>query len=451
MNLTFNTNDYSEFHYVDFSLKNNVLSMHYKLVGNKTIEFTEEITMPLPDVAPTKKARDVANRLARLIFLVAGPSYFKAAAPKLVRIFPAISIEELHFTKDLYFSGLTEFAYINKMPEALEPTFKTTKVIDQQPIILQPREGLSPLVPIGGGKDSSVTIEALRSAGFDSLLFSQNTFPPQKRSAQVAKLPYIIASRKIDSKILDLHNKGAYNGHIPITTLVSLVSLLTAVLWGRGTVIMSNERSADVGSILWQGIEVNHQSSKNLAAEQKLRNILQAVVADDLEYFSLLRPFSELRITRQFAKLKKYHSVFTSCNRVFRLVEKNRAENWCGNCDKCRFVFLALAPYLSRKDLETIFNGNLLAEPTQTNGFRELLGILGHKPLDCVGEIEESRAALKLIASNPQWQDVGVIAEIKAEIPNDAWPTERQMEELFTTDTHHFIPKEYQGALNAIN
>ena len=135
---------------------------------------------------------------------------------------------------------------------------------------------------------------------------------------------------------------GAINGHIPITAVIASLALLTAALNGFTAVVLSNERSASIGNVPYDGTEINHQFSKSLPAEKLLR--AAAAETSGVEIFSVLRPASELAIARAFARLEQYHFVFTSCNRMFHLDPSLRATSWCGNCDKCRFVFLMLAP-----------------------------------------------------------------------------------------------------------
>jgi len=66
--------------------------------------------------------------------------------------------------------------------------------------------------------------------------------------------------------------------------------------------VFSNERSASYGSLIPGTGEVNHQWSKGWAFERDFAAELQRTVAADLRYYSLLRPFSELAVARQFAK-----------------------------------------------------------------------------------------------------------------------------------------------------
>jgi hypothetical protein len=303
-------------------------------------------------------------------------------------------------------------------------------------------------VAVGGGKDSIVSIEALRAAGFEPTLFSVNSYTPITNTVERAGLPYLKVGRQIDSSIGDLNAQGAFNGHVPITMINSLLGLLAAVMNGLTTVIFSNERSASVGNLTWHGIDVNHQWAKSIEAEKLLQETLATVVSPSVTYFSLLRPLSELRIARQFATLEQYHDIFTSCNRAFHL-DPSKRRIWCGECDKCRFVFLVLAPYMSVAQLEAIWHKNMFNDGEQLAGFRELLGIEGHKPLECVGEVAECRLALELAAEKDEWKNTDLVPVLLRDIPADAMPTPEQKEEIFST-AEHLIPDTYLSALDQI-
>ena len=119
-------------------------------------------------------------------------------------------------------------------------------------------------------------------------------------------------------------------------------------------------------------------------------------------YFSLLRSLSELHIAQLFARYTAYDDVVTSCNKAFKLHDPT--VRWCGDCPKCRFVFLAMAPAWTGPRLAHIFGRDLFADPAQVPGYLELLGIDAHKPFECVGEVEESLVALTLMGEQEQWR-----------------------------------------------
>jgi hypothetical protein len=144
-------------------------------------------------------------------------------------------------------------------------------------------------------------------------------------------------------------------------------------------------------------VDINHQYSKSLEYEQDFQACLRHLFGDSLRYYSFLRPFSELRIAELFARLgfDKYSGVFSSCNRAYRHGEHQMF--WCGECAKCAFMCLILTPFVEPSVLLGIWGGkNLLLEPPLEDTYRQLLGIEGDKPLDCVGEVKEARAAMRL-------------------------------------------------------
>jgi hypothetical protein len=194
---------------------------------------------------------------------------------------------------------------------------------------------------------------------------------------------------------------------------------------------------------------VNHQYSKSLEAEVLLANAIEQSVAANLEYFSLLRPFAELEITRRFAKLTRYHDVFTSCNRAFLIDESRRIDRWCGDCPKCRFVFLSLAPFMPRDRLVQIFGKNMLNDAEQIGGYDELIGWNAFKPFECVGEVEESVAALLLLDQQDDWRDDVVLRRFvdevlpKLELPEDV------LLEPFRRASEHHIPSRFVELLDA--
>ena len=305
-------------------------------------------------------------------------------------------------------------------------------------------------MPVGGGKDSVVAIEVALRAGADVTLFSVGNAKPIERTAAVAGLPRLIARRRLDPLIVELNAAGALNGHVPVTAIVSCAALLTAAANGIGAVAMANERSASFGNLTHYGVDVNHQFSKGLACERLLRAAL-AETRPDTGYFSLLRPASELGIARAFAALPAYHRAFTSCNAVFRLDPELRATSWCGHCPKCRFVCLALAPFLGRAELTAIFDGrDLLDDPAQYEGFAALAAVGTHKPFECVGEEAESVAAFRLAAEHPEWRDAHVVRRFAAEELPGVAPGFGLPADVLRLAPEHCVPSSFGPALDAV-
>ena len=273
-------------------------------------------------------------------------------------------------------------------------------------------------VPIGGGKDSIVTLECLKRAGEDLVLFSLGDAEPIAACIAAAGLPFFRVHRRLDPALFKLNEQGALNGHVPITGILSAIATACAVLVGFDTVAMSNEHSASAPTLIFDGFGINHQYSKSLEFEVDLADYVARCITPSIAYFSLLRPLAEIEIARRFAQYPKYFDIFRSCNTAFRQSPAERGHHWCGNCPKCRFVFLALAPFVGKDRLIAIFGHNILDDETQADGFAELCGLREHKPFECVGEIHESAAVMAHLGSDPGWRDDAVVRRLHSAFPS---------------------------------
>ncbi|MEO8743326.1 MAG: endonuclease domain-containing protein, partial [Lysobacteraceae bacterium] len=254
--------------------------------------------------------------------------------------------------------------------------------------------------------------------------------------------------------LFEYNRQSAYNGHIPVTAINSAILVLAALLHGHNQVVFSNERSASYGSEILDEhgnvvAEVNHQWSKSWAFEHAFGDYVETRVASDLHYYSLLRPLSELAVARQFAKIDRYDAHFSSCNRNFHILGERPANRWCGQCPKCHFVFLALAPFMPKPRLMGIFGRNLLDEIALAPGFDALIEYRDHKPFECVGEGREARAAFAALATRPAWREDALVErfarEIRPQLGNDL----ATIDTLLPPSGEHRIPSALWGKLRA--
>jgi hypothetical protein len=415
------------------------------------IYFEEEFVLPVPH-ALSQPERDGVEGLLSLLHWVAGVSYFKTALPgELVCETGAPGAAMAQLLEALYSEGLGELAYTNELAELPRPRFPRGESPLSPPSSLAPAGGPlgRVLVPVGGGKDSAVALEIVRRSGLELELFSIGDAPPIARTVAAAGLPHLLVRRRLDPGLAALNRAGAINGHVPITAIVSCVALLTAALNGFDAVAMANERSASVGNVRWDGVDVNHQFSKGLRAERLLSGAL-AEAKPELRLFSILRPASELAIARAFARMGRYHGAFTSCNAIFRLDPALRAASWCCDCPKCRFVFLALAPFSEPAHLHEIFGADLLDDERQFDGFALLTATGGHKPFECVGEEQESLAAIRLLARDERWRTHRVVARLAEEVLARYPDGEGDPGVVLALSDEHEVPDELMGDVRAV-
>lgn len=402
-------------------------------------ELIETVTVPGAPFTLDGARAVAAERALRLLHLIAGVSYYKAAVPQEIRIDSyAIDADTAALLELIYVNGLGEFAYRN----GLNLHGKIRFPVDQEAGPKAPALGLREhaLVAIGGGKDSLVSIEALRALGVDQTVTWIGGSQLIRACAERTGLPTLNLGRTLAPQLFDYNREGAWNGHIPVTVLNSAIMVFAAVLLGVDQVVFSNERSASYGSLIEGTGEVNHQWSKGWACEQAFGEHVQREVAADLHYYSLLRPLSELAVARQFAKTDRYDSHFSSCNRNFHILGERPASRWCGVCPKCHFVFLALAPFMPKPRLMGIFGRNLLDDPAQTAGYDALLEFQDHKPFECVGEGRESRAAMAALAERPEWREDALVERFAREIRPQLDARELRIEPLLAIDDEQRIP-----------
>jgi hypothetical protein len=305
------------------------------------------------------------------------------------------------------------------------------------------------LVPIGGGKDSLVSVEMLKSAHEPMTAVWIGDSALIAACAQRTGLATLNIRRTLAPELFEYNRLGALNGHVPVTAINSAILLCAAILYGYDAIAFSNERSASVATLEYDGQPVNHQWSKGLDFERALRDYTRSHIAADLDYFSLLRPWSELAVTREFARRTQYDDVFSSCNRNFRIRGARPSDRWCGQCPKCHFVFLALAPFIAKPRLLAIFGRNLLDDAALAPGFDALLEYRGHKPFECVGEGRESRAAMQALTQRPEWAEDALVVRFASEIASQLDRGELDLAPLLQPSSGHFLPERFRDLLHA--
>jgi UDP-N-acetyl-alpha-D-muramoyl-L-alanyl-L-glutamate epimerase len=424
------------------------LTCRYSLDGRPFVEVVTFPGLTAGDGAPWEDP--AVDAAARWVFLLAGVSYYKTAAPPLVEL-PATPLRtaERDFLRDVYLDGLGEYAYRNGL-DLSDLRIEAPAVppdADPPPPPSATAEAKRPLVPFGGGIDSIVTVELVRPLA-DAALFvvsrPGDRFTAIERPAAVTGLPVVRAERAIDDQVLRSAELGFLNGHVPVTGIISAIGVLAAVLDGRDALVMSNEWSSSVGNIDVGGRTVNHQWSKSLAFETGFRGVLALTAGSSVDYFSRLRPYTELLIAERFAALGDYHLTFQSCNRGFHIDPAKRLDHWCGRCDKCVFIDLILAPFMEAARLAEVFGGaEPLADPALLPRFEALVDTSGAlKPWECVGEVNECRAAVVLAAARPDRSGTAVLTALVERL-GDRVPTPDAIEALRHPVGDHCIPDAY--------
>jgi UDP-N-acetyl-alpha-D-muramoyl-L-alanyl-L-glutamate epimerase len=424
------------------------LVCHY---SNRGLHFVEEVSFGEGCTGdPDVWGSDAVDAAARIVFLLAGVSYYKTAAPPVVDFGGTTTLEEARFLESFYVNGLAEFAHRNGLD--LSAITYEGPASGGRPLAPWPaaRPG-TPLLPFGGGIDSIVTVDAVRRRLPGASLFvvsrAGDRFEAIERAAAATGLPVVRADRLVDPSLLGAN--GFLNGHVPVTGILSAIAVMAAALGGHDAVVMSNERSASVPTLTLDSREVNHQWSKGLAFEEGFRRLLAATFDPAPEYFSYLRDRSELWVAARFARLDRYHAVFRSCNRAFHIDPARRLAHWCGSCDKCCFIDLVLAPFMDAAELRNVFSGREpLDDPALAPRFRALLDVGGAaRPFECVGEPDECRVAAVLAAGRPDRAGCTVLRDLAAAataaLADHGIRAPEAAARLLAAEGPHFVPAGY--------
>jgi hypothetical protein len=383
--------DFKQFKFKDYAFdkSNGKLELFYGY--DDALDFRETYSFDF-DFADYDEA--ALDRALQLLFFMAGVSYYKMyLAPEIVIAKGQVDERLAALLSKTYQRGLGEFFYLNHLDPNTAVTFPVNGPA-LQPLSFNLGDGQ--LIGLGGGKDSLLSVEVLRQQP-RAATWSLNHRSQLEPLVDEVGMKHLWVGREWDEQIKSLNRQGALNGHVPISAIFACVGNVVAILSGFRDAVVSNESSASDPTLNYQGTDINHQYSKSLEFERDFQACLANLFGGGVRYYSLLRPYSELRIAELFSKIgfAKYQTVFSSCNRAFTHDQHHMF--WCGECPKCAFVFLILTPFVDRPELEKLWEGrNLLLDPSRETIYRQLLGIEGDKPLDCVGEIKESRSAMRL-------------------------------------------------------
>lgn len=326
-------------------------------------------------------------------------SYWKiSCAPKVRVLCGKLEEKQIRWWKNLYFNGLGEFYYTNGIEENEEDFMEIVSegeavVGKNLPSINDTlNAGVGNLIPIGGGKDSAVTLTLLKDSKEDNYCYIINprgaTLKTVEKGGYDENKSLIAVKRTLDKNMLELNKQGFLNGHTPFSAIVAFSATIAAYMKNLKYIVLSNESSANESTV--EGSYVNHQYSKSFQFEKDFHEYEKEYLLSGTYYFSMLRPLSEFQIAKTFAGFKQYHDIFRSCN------AGSKQDIWCGHCPKCLFVYLIMSPFISQDRLAEIFGHNMLEDEEMMKYFQQLIGVEKEKPFECVGSRDEINTAICL-------------------------------------------------------
>jgi UDP-N-acetyl-alpha-D-muramoyl-L-alanyl-L-glutamate epimerase len=384
--------------HVTFNKETLLCTLYYSF--DKKVFFTEEIHFASEWFEIRKDIqKEIVENMSFHILIAFWISYYKLNPTKKVIIESwYLDEKQLLFWRKFYINGLGEFFYKNDIDFTSLCFFESSweKIYSQENISLQERY----LVPIGWGKDSIVTTILFDQEGKNKhitpfIFWKSDTI--KNDFLEIYEKKALLIKRKLSPLLFDMNEAGYFNGHVPITGLISFVLVLASYLYDYKHIVFSNEKSANIGNTEFYGNMINHQYSKSEEFEKDFRNYIQNYISPDINYFSKLRNFSELEIARIFSeKGKKYFTTFSSCNANFKINWKPQNTRWCNHCPKCLFVYTIMRPFITNEEVKNIWWEELFEKKELETLFKEIIGVSGFKPFECVGEIEEAILASQI-------------------------------------------------------
>ena len=378
---------YSKFIYKDYRVSivkgECLVEYFYEIPG--VSEFTTKWVFP----ASRNLNTPILRRYVFCLGLAEAISYYKCVCPRTVKIeCGSLDDFEVRWWKKLFYHGLGEFMYKNNINIDYDKFVQFDCEKGIHPALRDTKKYFGVMVPVGGGKDSVVSLELLKEESVYTYSINANTTINNVIETCKHRKGDLRAKRELDPKIIELNEKGFLNGHIPFSAVVAFSSMITAYLNGMKYIALSNESSANESTI--KGSFVNHQYSKSYEFERDFTQYIERISDSDIHYFSFLRPLSELGIAKLFARFEDYHEVFRSCNKG------SKQGIWCCDCPKCLFVYIILTPFLDEYRVKALIGEKLLDKESLDQDFRELSGISENKPFECVGTRDEVMACLKV-------------------------------------------------------
>lgn len=394
---------YKEFYYNSYSINEDdaAIYLEYEFEIPGLTKFTPKLSILKKEMQFKSLENNYVKNMVFNIGLIELISYWKSTcSPKIIIKCGYLNEEQINWWKKLYFYGLGELLYTNNIKTNINDLldikcFESNKEIISNENIEDNFEGY--IVPIGGGKDSVVTLETLKIDRNKDYCLIINPKPVTLKCAEIAGLGYnniIEIKRSIDQNLIELNKKGFINGHTPFSAMLAFVSYFVAYLLSKKYIALSNENSANESNVV--GEKINHQYSKSFEFECDFEDYAEKYLKMPIKYFSFLRPLNELQIAKIFSKHDKYHKVFKSCN----VGSKEKEWKWCLNCAKCLFAYIILSPYLYKNNLVSIFGTDMFENKDLLEIFIELTGNGENKPFDCVGTYEEVNFAISKTIEN---------------------------------------------------
>lgn len=430
----------------EISSNNKALEIKYFFSLDDKYHFYPTIKIPFREFYKNFNSQN-KNLFEKIIFnigMIELISYWKSACPKKI-IVKAFKLDQtqINFWKKVYFNGLGEFFYLNSIETNINDFCEIISESERDSKTSNIALDDSVIVPIGGGKDSVVTLEILKQENYKIHPMIVNPRGASLGTIKAANYnidDIIEVDRTIHPQLLELNDEGFLNGHTPFSAMLAFLNLAVAYLSNSKNIALSNESSANEATI--ENTNINHQYSKSYEFESDFRDYIKDYISLDFNYFSFLRPISELQIGKLFSGFPKYFKSFKSCN------VGSKTDVWCGKCPKCLFTYIILSPFINKETMIEIFSYELLNNKELKLEFDELCGIAHEKPFECVGTVDEVNLALCEIIKHYNNEELPFLLEYYRNSQNYFKYKDLKFENYLNDfENNHFLEAEFEEIL----
>ncbi|MCW5212122.1 hypothetical protein VU04_04340 [Desulfobulbus sp. TB] len=148
--------------------------------------------------------------------------------------------------------------------------------------------------------------------------------------------------------------------------------------------VVGHEKSADAVNLVdfLSGENVYHQWEKSIHAENAVDKLLKSLF-ENVGCVSITKPIYDVTIFKRLFQITGELPYLTnSCN-----IKKP----WCCECEKCAYVFAGFSAFGDHSKTVACFGENLFAKESLLPIWRELLGLEGYIPWECVGLADEAQ------------------------------------------------------------
>ena len=444
--------DYPIFEYNSYKIKEkeDKIEVQYDFNIPGLGSFCPKWEFPKPNNKIDENTYKVFERVIFNLGMVEVISYLKVTcSPKLIVKAGYLNDEQIQWYKKLYINGLGEFFYVNNIVQEmnietfLDIEIQNSKAANEEMNISIPLIGN--LIPVGGGKDSAVTLEVLKNEKEKNTCYVINIKEASYKCAKVATYEdsdIYTPKRILDKRLIELNSKGYLNGHTPFSAIVAFSAYASSILLGKKYIVLSNENSANESNV--KGTNINHQYSKSIEFENDFRFYARNYICKKgPEYFSLLRPISEWQIVKAFTKNSKYFDVFKSCN----VGSKGEEWRWCENCPKCLYVYIMLLAFIDTEETKKIFKTDMLDNTELKDIFNGLVYPDYDKPFECVGTKEEINLSLDMVVDKYIEKGVKLPKLLETYTYNKEKLNDKIKEMTERWNAENNLPEEYEDRL----